>query len=391
MRGEVARAIEATAASPVTAADYSLDPAIAYLNHGSVGTIPRLVQEAHRAYLETCERNPHHYMWGEPWKELREEVRAQLAALLGCAPTELAITHNTTEGFNVLAQGLPLGSGDEVLFSSLNHKGASICWRLQSQRRGFRVRQFDLPIERVPELSADEIVDLHLREIRPQTRVLVLPHIDNLVGLRTPVRRIAAGARQRGVEYIAVDGAQAVGMIPVDVADLGVDFYGASPHKWLQSPKGLGLFFVRADRLEQLQPMWATWGQEYWEGTARIFEDYGTRNMAAVLALGDAATFLVGTSWPERERRLRELWTHTRIQATEHSASEFASSAEWDLAASLYGVRVPGDPELVAQAFDAAGVVVRLFPEERGTRIRVSPNLLNTTHDIDRFFSALPA
>ena len=92
--------------------------------------------------------------------------------------------------------------------------------------------------------------------------MLVFPHVDNKVGLRMPVKELAAAARRRGVEYVSVDGAQAVGMVPVDLSDLGVDFYAMSPHKWLQTPKGLGIFYITNDRLGELRPMWTTWGQK---------------------------------------------------------------------------------------------------------------------------------
>jgi len=87
---------------------YLLAPDVIYFNHGSIGTIPRLVHAAQVAYLRTCESNPWLYMWGGAWDEPREIVRQKAAALLGCAAEELAITHNTTEGFNTLAAGLDL-------------------------------------------------------------------------------------------------------------------------------------------------------------------------------------------------------------------------------------------------------------------------------------------
>lgn len=390
VRGEVDRAFAESQALPATADDYALDPAIAYLNHGSVGTVPRLVQTAHQAYLETCERNPAQYMWSEPWTGLREEVRGKLARFIGCAPAELAITHNTTEGFNVLAQGLSMGEGDEVLFSSLNHAGASLCFEHRAESQGFSVRRFEFPLDALAGLTADEVVDLHLREIRDETRMLVIPHVDNRIGLRTPVARLAAAARERGVEYVAVDGAQAVGMLPVDLAELQVDFYAASPHKWLQSPKGLGLLYVSASRLSELQPMWTTWGQGRWAGTARVFEDYGTRNLPALLALGDAVTFQGRSAWTDRERHLRTLWRHTRDRAEAHRQCSFASPTDWSLAASLYGIRYAGDLEAAATVLARSGVVVRVFPAGDGSLIRVSPNLANQLSDIDRFFDTLP-
>jgi selenocysteine lyase/cysteine desulfurase len=270
---------------------YFLDPDVLYVNHASIGTIPRIVHEARTQYLRLCETNPWRYMWGGEWEEPREEVRVTAALMLGCLPEELAFTHNTTEGFNVLAQGLPLKPGDEVLFSTLNHPGASVCWHHFASTRGFSVRQFDFPMVDVPRLAPQDVVEIYAREITSRTRVLVFPHIDNIVGVRYPMRELANMARSRGVEFVAADGAQALGMIPLDVGSSGVDFYAASPHKWLQAPKGLGLLYVRSAVRDALRPLWVTWGQERWKGTVRTFEDYGTRNLPEVITLGDAMDF----------------------------------------------------------------------------------------------------
>ena len=118
-------------------------------------------------------------------------------------------------------------------------------------------------------MTASDVVTLHAEAIGERTRVLVLPHIDNQVGLRHPLPAIAKAARERGVRWIAVDAAQSVGMIPVDVGALGVDFYATSTHKWLQSPKGLGLLVTSERGREALRPMWVSWGQRRWSGSAR--------------------------------------------------------------------------------------------------------------------------
>jgi selenocysteine lyase/cysteine desulfurase len=321
---------------------YTLDPDITYLNHGSIGTIPRPVQEAHHSYLELCETNPWLYLWGGAWEETRESVRAKAAQLLRCQADEVALTHNTTEGFNILAQGLPLGRGDEVVFSSLNHPGASICWHHQAKVKGFSVQQFDFPVQNVARLTLDDVLQLHDRHISANTRVLVFPHVDNIVGLRHPVRELVALARSRGVEFVAVDGAQSVGMLPVDVTGTDVDFYAASPHKWVQAPKGTGLLYVKRDVLGALRPMWVTWGQERWAGTVRVFEDYGTRNLPEVIALGDALDFQASLGEDAKASRYRTMWQGWRRAVDNAAHTEWHSPTSWELSASLFAVEVRG-------------------------------------------------
>ena len=132
---------------------YMLDPRVTYFNHGSMGTIPRVVHDAHIAYLKLLETNPWFYMWSGAWEEPRELVRAKMATVLACSASEVALTHNTTEGFSLLASGLPLGPGDEVLFSTVNHPGASVCWEHHGATRGYSVKEFEIPLDRIPEIT----------------------------------------------------------------------------------------------------------------------------------------------------------------------------------------------------------------------------------------------
>lgn len=366
--------------------DYLLDPGLRYLNHGSIGTTPRVVHEARQRYLEICESNPWLYMWSEPWVEPFEEVRRRAAALLGCDDREVALTHNTTEGFNLLAHGLPIEAGDEVLCSSLNHPGATNPWRHLAPVRGYRVRQFDFPVADVPTLTADDVVELHLREIGPRTRVLVLPHIDNLVGLRHPIARLASGARERGVEFVAVDGAQSLSMIPVDVRAAGVDFYAASPHKWIQAPKGTGLLYLRSEVQDRVHPMWVSAAQGSMQNSVRRFEDYGTRNRPEILTLGDALAFQARIPEADRVAQHRSVWQRARERVDATPGLHWRSPTQWELSGSLFTVAAEGraSTDLSRELFQDHGLVFRPIPLVDGARL--SPNLQTPFEHLEAWF-----
>jgi kynureninase len=125
--------------------EYLLGSGVVYLNHASIGTVPKAVQEAHKTYLDLCEENPWLYMWGSAWEESREAVREKAAAFVGCEPEDLALIHNTTEGFNVLAAGLPLGPGDEVLFPGPASAGTTARTREGSRSVGSSSRFWTCP------------------------------------------------------------------------------------------------------------------------------------------------------------------------------------------------------------------------------------------------------
>ncbi len=368
---------------------YLLDERVVYLNHASIGTIPRPVHEARVGYLRLCESNPWLYMWGGAWDEARELVRSAAASLMQCQASEIAITHNTTEMFNVLAHGLPWAKGDEVLFSSLCHVGASQPFLQFAAARGYVARRFEFPVDRIPNISAKQVVDVYAEQISPATRLLVIPHIDNTVGLRYPVAALAEMARAKGVEFIAVDGAQSVGMIPVDVSSMGVDVYATSPHKWLQAPKGLGLAYINRRAQDKIKPMWVTWGQKRWAGSARIYEDYGTRNFAELLSLGDAIEFHLGTSTENRVGRLEKLWNLARRLVDRADSISWGSPNDWNLAGSLYAVKLerPGANKVAEKLFAEHQTVVRPFQNAGLNSLRVSPNIFTRENEIRSFIN----
>jgi len=374
-------------------AAYALSPDITYFNHASIGTIPKIVREAQCKYQELCETNPWLYIWDQGWPDGRELIRAKAAAAMGCDVEEMALTHNTTEGFNMLALGLPLGPGDEVLFSSLNHAGASVCWNYQAEARGFSVKQFDFPVGRAAELSADDLVAAYEREITPSTQVLVFPHIDNIVGFRYPVRKMAEMARGKGVRFIAVDGAQAAGMIDFAVSDMGVDFYSTSPHKWLQGPKESGLLYVSREVLDEVRAMWVTWGHARWKGTVRVFEDYGTRNMPELMALGHAIDFQNELGAKAKEERYRQLWEHFSDEVDRRPGVIWRSPVTWDFGSGLFAIEREGrqSGEVSQQLFREHGYVFRPFSTQGLNTMRISPNVFNTEDEIDRFLDVLQA
>ena len=369
---------------------YMLDPRVTYFNHGSMGTIPRVVHDAHIAYLKLLETNPWFYMWSGAWEEPRELVRAKMATVLACSASEVALTHNTTEGFSLLASGLPLGPGDEVLFSTVNHPGASVCWEHHGATRGYSVKEFEIPLDRIPEITTDEILQLYDDQITSSTRVLAFPHVDNTVGLRHPMAELARFAKSRGVEYVAVDGAQTLGMLELGVGNSEVDFYCGSPHKWLQAPKGLGVMYIREEVQQDLRAMWVTWGQKRWKGSVRVFEDYGTRNLAEVLTLGDAIDFQTAIGQETKTAHYAALRNRFIDEVEASQFFSWSSPRNSEMAASLYAFEVAGmKSDLFAhRMFEELGFVMRPFATDQLNTVRISPNVANTQEDISRFMEA---
>ncbi len=366
--------------------DYSLDKQIKYLNHGSIGTIPKIVQQAHREYLSLCESNPWFYMWSGEWEEPIENVRQKTAEFLNADATEISFPHNTTEVYNLLALGLPLGSNDEVLFSNLNHAGASIPFHIHSKKRGYSVKVFDIPVHDLTNISKEDILDLYEANISSRTKLIVIPHIDNTFGIRQPVKEITALARSKGVEFVSLDTAQTMGMIPVDVKDLDIDVIGTSSHKWIQAPKGVSVAYFNKRIHQKLDPMWVTWGQERWKDSARKYEDYGTRNLPEVLTLGHSIEYQSKIDSTLKEEKLKNLWHHAQNLCEQNNNTVWRSPTDWELSGSLFVIELAGvkASEFAKQLFELHGFVFRPF--DQYSTIRISPNVFNKTEELDELF-----
>ena len=210
-----------------------------YLNTGSAGPLPRETARA-MAELEGIELRTGRADIGY-WKDSAErmdEARAAVAAVLGTEPRRMALTHATTDGMNVATWAIDWRAGDRVVTTSLEHAGAlGPLWAL-SERRGVDVALADVGTGADPE----QVLAALDRAIAPNTRLVSLSHVSWATGARFPIAEIVALAHSRGA-LVAVDGAQAVGAIPVSVEDLGVDFYAVPGQKWLLGPEGTGALY----------------------------------------------------------------------------------------------------------------------------------------------------
>jgi selenocysteine lyase/cysteine desulfurase len=216
-----------------------------------------------------------------------------MARFIGASPEEVCFVRNATEGNSIIAAGLTLAAGDEVIFENHAHPGGSFPWLNQAKQRGVVVKLFE------PDPADAEGNLARIRAlVTPRTKVIQVSHITCTTGLVFPVGSIAEFARARSI-WFHVDGAQAAGMIPLDLHALGCDSYAFSGHKWLGGPHETGVLYLRRDRLEAVAPtgIGAYSGElpqlpgelKYFGAASR--HEYGTRNAALVAGLAAAVRF----------------------------------------------------------------------------------------------------
>ena len=286
-----------------------LDPDIVFLNDGSYSAPPRPVFDALLKYNRLITEDPSQQ--GVLSGKCEREVRPRLAEFIGAAPDEIALTRNTTDSMSIVAGGLKIGRGDEVLTTHHEHPGGIEPWRLRAARDGIEVRE--LEFSNPPE-NPEHLLNIFNDAIGPKTKVISFCHMTCTTGLIFPAKEICALARDKGI-YSVVDGAHPLGMFPFDLHDIDPDFYANSPHKWLGAPLGNGFLYVRPDKTDHVWPMHASAGWD--RANARRFECYGTRDWPVTACVDDAIEFQLAVG-PERiEKRGRDLMTHFKTKVRE--------------------------------------------------------------------------
>ena len=359
-----------------------------YLNNGTFGPAPFTVLDA----LEKSNRDIN--TSGEYGNS--DQERIQLAQFLGIQPTELSITHNTTEGINILAWGIPLKPGDEVILTTHEHVGNALPWLNRAKYDGIVLRTLE------PKSTQEENLTEIQKLISPKTKVIALPHVTCTTGLVFPIEEICKLAQTHGI-LTAIDGAHGAGTFNLDLHALGCDFYAGCFHKWMLGPSGTAFLYVREESLEKLRPvMIGGHSDTGWDMTsnpptlagyvpsARRF-DYGTQSKALAVGMVAAAEFHEKIGKANIETRLRTLNQHLLDGLSEmNSKLDILTPVEKDSRISLLSFRPKNmSYQTCGNALGKAGFRIRQVPEGGVNAIRVSTHVYNTKDELDAFVVAL--
>lgn len=362
-----------------------------YLNTGTFGLVAEPVAErAHAAMHAFDTRGMAAHDQALAWQE---QARARVAGMLGCQADEVALNGNATDGVNLVAFGLTWQPGDEVVISDQEHPAMNVPWYTLARRIGLRVRRFAIP----PDGDPDETIARIAAQVTPRTRLIGASHVSHQTGVRTPARAICAFARERGILSL-IDGAQAVGVMPIDVREIGCDFYASNGHKWLCSPKGIGFWYGRYDLLERMEPAYVGAGSTDYDVTrpertdlvagARRFE-YGSRGHALYAGLTAAIDYLEDLGW-------EAIWAHQRRMAdylkrqVQSRGWPLLTPLAWERSAGLCAFRVPGRPDVDAlyqELIDERRIYAQRTPSLQS--LRISTAYFTSREDIDALLAAL--
>ncbi|MGZ3693686.1 MAG: aminotransferase class V-fold PLP-dependent enzyme [Bdellovibrionota bacterium] len=242
---------------------FARDPEIYFLNAGTQSRTPTSVLEWMRRARDKSELNPTKAMV-ESFPALWEAQKI-MAGFLGASPHDIFFRNNITSAFNDFLFALPIPKGSEILVPNLEYGAVAELARWRAREESLKFRRCSFPLKL--DCSEEELVAMAVAALRPETKVFIMSHVVTGTGGVLPIAAIAAAMRSRGV-WVLVDGAHAVGALPVDVAELAdIDFYGGNFHKWFMGPAGTGFGWVN--------PRWA--GKLDWKfGGWSSFEVHGS-------------------------------------------------------------------------------------------------------------------
>ena len=272
------------------------DSDLVYLDNAATTQKPQSVLDEVDSLYREANANVHRalYSLGSEATERFENSRKKVAKYIGAnSEKEIVFTSGTTESINLLARsiGNTLKPGDEILISEMEHHSNIVPWQMTAQRTGATLKYLSIKETGELDISNPE------KYFTSNTKIISLTHMSNVLGTINPIKELSAKAHQVGAIMI-VDGAQGASHLPVDVKELGCDFYAFSGHKML-GPTGIGVLWGKTEHLEEMDPFMGggemidtvTMESSTWNDIPYKFEA-GTPNFAQAVGLGAAIDYL---------------------------------------------------------------------------------------------------
>jgi cysteine desulfurase/selenocysteine lyase len=234
---------------------FPINKNILFFNNGTMGPSPLSVTEAVTKQIEHVDATA-------DYGYDHDKLNASIGRVIGASADDVTTTHNVTEGISIIASGLRMEPGDEVILTNQEHGGGAIPWLARAKRHGIKVKFVEL------DPNDDITFDRFQKAMTSRTKIIAVPHLTCTMGYLLPVKRLAELAHAKGA-YLFVDGAHPPGMLQVNVKDIGCDAYASCGHKWLLGPKGTGFLYITKEFREQVMPTWTgAEADKHWDYTS---------------------------------------------------------------------------------------------------------------------------
>lgn len=366
--------------------NYDLKPDYINLENGYYNILPKEILEEYIHHIRKVNYEGSYYM-RTVQQANKKKMAALVAELAGCSSEELILTRNTTESLDMIISGYAWKAGDEAVMAEQDYGSMLEMFKQVGRRHGVVNKMVSVPNHPV---SDEEIVNIYANAITPRTRLLMVCHMINITGQILPVQKIADMAHSKGVE-VMVDGAHAIAHIEFSIPDLHCDYYGASLHKWLCVPLGVGMLYVKKDRINKVWPLLTE--RDRLEDDISRLNHTGTLPVHTDLAVKNAVDFYRKLGPDRKEARLRYLQQYWTTKVRGIAKVLVNTPSDPSRACGIANVGIEGmKPSLLAETLLQKYRIYTVAIENQKANVqgcRITPNIYTTLPELDELVAAL--
>jgi selenocysteine lyase/cysteine desulfurase len=362
---------------------------VIYMNVGTYGIMPEPALENFLKYLKEIERSGVASK-GDVYRKY-EETYKHIATMISADVQEIAYNRNATDGINFVLSGIDWKEGDEVISTLEEHE--AMFHPLMYLQKTKKIKPVWIEISPDPDVMLSRIQNV----ANKKTRLIAISYVTCESGTRLPGKEICEWASNKGILTL-LDGAQATGNFPVNVRDLGCDYYASNGHKWLSGPKGTGFFYGKKDKLKELSPAHVGAGSlervdkltdvaDPWL-SARRFE-FGTRCFELYAGLGCALDWFDGLGWDNVYQHIRNLSDYLKNNILERDYLKLLSPVKFEDSSGLVTFSMPGHHggDISTYLREKSKIHTRVIPHYDA--IRLSTAHFNTDGDVNVVMNTL--
>lgn len=363
---------------------YKLHPDFINLESGYYNIIPKPTLEKHFDHIKKVNLEGSYYMRQHRFKD-KDRITKELASFVGCNSKNLIVTRNTTESLDLVISGFPWESGDEAIYAVQDYGAMQDMFEQIGRRQSVNLRKVSVPNH--PK-NDDELIALYEGQITSKTKLIMVSHMINITGHILPVKKICQMAHKHGVKVL-VDGAHCIGHFDFKIDDLECDYYGSSLHKWLATPLGAGLLYVKSDQISKIWPLMAD--EEKDPTKIKHLSHTGTHPVHTDLAIIDAIEYLNWIGLKKKENRLRYLKTYWQnaLKDVPNIIINTSFDPQRSCGIGNVGIKNMKPSTLAKSLYEEFKIFTVAIDYANVKGCRISPNIFTNIKELDTFITAM--
>ncbi len=364
--------------------EYDLKPDYTNLENGYYNILPKEILENYIKHIREVNYQGSYYMRTVQFDN-KKNMAAKVAALTGCLTEEFILTRNTTESLDMIIGGFHWNAGDEAIMAEQDYGAMLEMFKQVGKRFGVVNKIISIPNH---PSSDEEIVELYAKAITSKTKLLMVCHMVNVTGQILPIRKICDMAHSKGVQ-VMVDGAHAIAHIKFNIPDLHCDYYGASLHKWLSVPLGVGILYVKKEHIKNIWPLLAE-GDRKEDDISRL-NHIGTHPVHTDLAISHSIDFynMIGAEKKEaRLRYLQQYWT-SKVRSLPNVIVNTPADPARSCGIANVGIKGMKPADMASMLLKKYSIYTVAIDGANVHGCRITPNVYTTTAELDVLVKAL--